>query len=126
MRTAYVIEHGDAWLETVDGRTGRRIDLQHVADGSALLAVAWETSEGTVLKRGSEAMVRAWVDGPKGKVSADLYGGVLVAAFPVHAATIELLNRLAENPHRGSLIEADLAAIGAAHPDLALPKWVPS
>lgn len=122
----YVIRHGDAWIETTEHGRPPRAALDHVASASQLLAIAYDVEGGDLVKHGEHGHVSAWLLSPKGTVAQALYGAIEIVAFPVHPATVAALNACLDCPGRAGHLVETLGAIAAAHPALALPRWLTS
>jgi hypothetical protein len=115
----YVIEHGDVWLKS-DVKAILSSGLQHVCRGSEQLAIAFIDDQ--LLKMGSEASVRSWVDKNRLKVIGD--GEIMVVAMPVADATVAELNACKENPSRVRKLIDNLTRLGLDNPSLFdIPKY---
>jgi hypothetical protein len=109
----YVIEHGDVWLKSTS-KTFLSSGLTHVCRGSEQLAIAF--IDDRLLKLGSEASVRAWVEKNRLKVIGD--GEIVVVSMPVADATVAELNACLANPHRVKALIDNLTKLGIADPSL--------
>ncbi|TLX15870.1 hypothetical protein [Rhizobium sp. MHM7A] len=115
----YVIEHGDVWLKS-ETKTVLSSGLQHVCRGSEQLAIAFIDDQ--LLKMGSEASVRSWVEKNRLKVIGD--GEIIVVSMPVAEATVAEFNACKENPNRVKALIENLTRLGVADPSLFdIPRY---
>jgi hypothetical protein len=113
----YVIKHGDAWMERITV-PGQKPNLIHMADGSGMLAVAYDATSGTLLKHGNAQLIELWAADARQRHTDDITS-IEVVAFPVHKATIQILNDCIDYSGRVAQIRQELEKAGQQHADLA-------
>lgn len=128
----YVIEFGDLWYrERKPSKLGG--DLRHVCGASDEIAIAHDGE--ILLKAGSADMVDHWYEANKEKfdkvaeaMAAMGHEGaeVVIVRFGVSPETVAELNACVSISGRVSQLEANLARIVAAHPELCSRPTYPA
>lgn len=128
----YTIQHGDVWWTDGNSTPGGRmmgLGTRHVCAGSEFLAIAFDEDPDSpdcmLRKHGSAARVRAWADDCRKRLaSAGFAEDLTVVEFPVHPATVALLNETIAGAGRVSRFVRRLAELGG--PDGEPPTSLPS
>lgn len=99
----YYIEHGDLWIRddgpALPGLSGAP-RCKHVCSGNEEVAIAFDSDDGTLHKRGKADWVQAWTNETRRKLASmgfdDLARSLTVISFPVTPETVVELNACAQ------------------------------
>jgi len=123
MSGTYVIKHGDVYRVERSQVPGlAHMSDVHVCDGSEMMAVAYDSSDGTLHKAGRAEGVEEWAAKTRKKFAdggfEDLGSDLVVVSFPPVEETIAELNACIECSGRVLRFTEALEEIGRRRPDL--------
>ena len=127
----YYIEHGDLWIRDGSPRLPGLSGLlsgRHVCRGSEEVAIAFDSDDGTLHKRGNASMVQSWADETRRKFTDmgfdDLARALTVITFPVTPETVAELNACAQITGRVLRLADNLSKLLDTHPELlSTPRY---
>lgn len=129
MAGKYVIEFGDLYFHDFPVAGGASGGKRRVCGPSEMMAIAYDSNEGTLYKHGTATGVEAWAVKTRAAYCdtgfEDFADAIVVISFPIAPATVAELNACLETTTRVAFIVENLGAIARDNPDIVQPPRIP-